>query len=799
MGEAIFLKAEGLAEAGNSVAAADEYYRMALETRSVEFGDRALFNAGREYERIGDYHGAIRAYEHLRVTYTDSRLLPDALNNLAFDYGEVGEHRKGAERYLALAQVLSAGEEARDALYNAFSFFSHAEDWQEAIEAGERYLSEYSSSADAPRVFFRTGECYLKLDDLSSASRVYDSFTELYPNSPMIVEAHFHLGRYYQTKGRVEEAARYYLHSSSLHSALENRGLEGNAYYAAESLFFATRIQHSQYASIEFTLPVEAINLQRIQKETNLRLLVDQYTRVVSYGTDRLPEAVFRIGEAYEDYAVSWANQELPVMPSSARAVKSREINSQATQIFSQALAAYTRAVDAIRRVISSGNSVTDQETTQSDSILARADRWLTLSGEKISETLYRMAEVNMASVSRLLQAPVPTDLSEMATLEYKSQVLMRAVRPSLEVVIEAHKRNLSVSDSLGLQTRWADASRSRVLSSASLLGKELRILAVRALDAFNRRSLLFSRAVFGNGRGATEDLTHAMINFIELSKSYTKGAIGFDERGVAAASQCEVGTEALAAYHNGLVRFALSMADSVESAMTAASVFVTRADELFSSTGELRYEEALTAFEDHVFFLGDHLKETLETAYAVSQAFDPPAASASWIGVRLVRMDPETYADRLNLPVEQIVVRTDTTWRYTTAYEAGWDRVGFNMAGWRWVTNGSEGGSDQRQYRIRAESTIPGEKTFYLRKEVNIPGYPISGKMFFRAEAPKRVLVNSVHVPEEGASEPVSFIACLTKGSNLFAVECPRARTFVLEGAAQIRYIPENVLPKEN
>jgi len=60
LGEAIFRNAqewppEPVQEAG------DEFIRMALEAPKVDFKDRALFNAGREYDKIRDLDSAIRA------------------------------------------------------------------------------------------------------------------------------------------------------------------------------------------------------------------------------------------------------------------------------------------------------------------------------------------------------------------------------------------------------------------------------------------------------------------------------------------------------------------------------------------------------------------------------------------------------------------------------------------------------------------------------------------------------------------------------------------------------------------
>lgn len=805
LGEAIFLKAQAHADAGKGSLAANEYYRMALEVPSLEFADRALFNAGKEYEHIQDYSSAIRAYELLRVSYSGSPLLRDALNNLAFDYGEMGEYQKGAERYEVLANLLKEGEGARDALYNAYIFYIKAENWWKATSTGESYVFHYPDAKDASTVYLRTGDYYLKLNDVAGAVRIFSRFAEQFPDSPLVVEAYFNLGKYYYDRDSFEKAEETFRQTFTRSETLRDRGLEHNGYYAAEALYFASRLLHDRYNKILFTLPQASLDQALARKESLLQQLVDQYTTVVSYETQRLPESVYRIGEVYENFAQTWSNQEIPPMDPTLRAVKEKEINGRTTQIYSRALTAYKKAIPVLTKVLGETPLSEDADSAStssvSDSVVLITNSWLDKAKEKVSETLYQMAELNTQSIERLLNAPIPADLNEMARLEYKNQVLVRAIKPLLEVVEEAHRRNLHVADSLGLKNEWTEASRSKILTSLNLLAQEYGKLALDALEGYRRSVRNYRRITLSENGEASEDLLHSMVNFIDLSKSYSQDVVLNVKESVEKVAESRIGVSEIMNSQDGMIRFVLQLADTLEKLITLGLEDQNKAEELFESMGDLRYEDILAAFEDNVFFLKRNLKTILELAYRTDKEFKNPSPLGGWIKAWLVRMDPEMYTGEMSVPIEEMVVSTDTTWLYATNFLEGWKQLDFNTTGWYRAAQRIDSGipsGNNRDLQIYGVSPTGSENFFFIRKEINIPGFPILGRMYFQMDSTSRVFVNSMPMVGNMEAEPYSMTSYLREGKNLLAMECPRAERFSIGGAVMIRYIPKAALPKK-
>ncbi|NQT23787.1 tetratricopeptide repeat protein, partial [candidate division KSB1 bacterium] len=247
MGESIFLKAQALAEIGRSDLAAEEFLRLTLEVPQIDFADRAVFNAAREFDKDGQYHSAIRAYEQLRISYPGSSHLVEALNNLAFDYSELGEFEKGANQYAALVPLLKEGTEKKDAMYNAHVFYVKAENWRRAVETGEQYIAQYPDAEDTPTLYFRIGQYWKNLGEPFKAKQVYKAFIHQFPESLHCVEASYFLGRCSQKEDSLIQAIRMYDQAEEMNTRLKANGLPGNDFYAAEALFHGTELLQQEF------------------------------------------------------------------------------------------------------------------------------------------------------------------------------------------------------------------------------------------------------------------------------------------------------------------------------------------------------------------------------------------------------------------------------------------------------------------------------------------------------------------------------------------------------------------------
>ena len=803
LGEAIFLNAQVLAGKGEFAGAANEYYRMALEVPTMDFADRALFNSAREYERVGEYQSAIRAYELLRTSYSGSSLILDALNNLAFDYGELGEYHMGGERYEALANLVRSGEREKDAIYNAYVFYNKAESWHEAIRMADVYTSNFPDAEDASWIYFQIGKFHQHLQDFESAAKFYSSFSVRFPKSPLAVEAFYRAGKYYFDEDKLSTAENYFQQAFSMSERIKSMDLDENPFYAAEALFLASQIQYDRYKQIKFSLPLETQNRTVQHKESLLRELQKQYARVASYGTHRLPESVYRIGALYENFAVTLVNQEIPFMDATSRAVKEKEINERTTQIYGQALAGFQRATKIIKTLVDQPDLTIGVSDTlagiPSDTIYASSRAWMDKAQEKVSETLFQMAEVNTRSIDRLMEAPIPQDLGVIARFEYRNQVLLKAIKPLLDIVVEAHHRNLIVSDSLELNNQWTEASRVKIIYSLNLFAEKYRDLSFDALDTYRHLHSRFCMTSIQNRNEIPEDLATAFINMIDLSKSYSKAVVAFYWDAVNRANKIGIGENEILRIQDQMVQFALQIADSLERIIAEGEKDRQKADDLYQESGDSGIEEILITLEDNIYFLTENMQAVLEAAYTVEEGFTVASPSRGWLGVRMVKMDPETYSTRLNIPVLMMSVSGDSTWWFTGKYHEEWESPDFQMKGWYRNGQFSRAGTTPEApvQQVAILDSLARHGSVFVRKEITIPGYPVSGTVTFQNNPPDNIFLNGKRVTEKKEYTQLPLNIFLRESRNLLAIQWSGVYPFINESEVTVHYIPEHVLPE--
>jgi tetratricopeptide (TPR) repeat protein len=802
LAEAIFMRAKAFSDQNESGRAAAEFYRMALEVPTAEFADRAVFNAGREFEKARDYASAIRAYELLRVSYGGSNLNRDGLNNLAVNYAAMGDSLNAAARYEELSRISKDSTEAEAALTNAFVYYNHAGSWKRAVETGKTFSSLYPRSFNGPMVWLKTAEAVVHLNDDLYGAHQYNDLAVRFPQSPLGVEAYFRAGRLYQKNDSLLAAEKAFYHAYACHEALAQKGLPGNAFFASEGLYQSSLFLEKRYEAVSLVLPQQNFSRNLDEKQRMLRQLVENYAGVSAFQTHRMPEALFRIGRVNEQFAETWASQELPKLEPTLMAIKQKEINEQTVRLTRQALSAYLAASGAMSRRIQNADSL--KGSALPDTVKALIQAWLEKAESKASEQVFRTAEISAATFRELLNAPVPADLGEMARLEYRSQVLIKAVLPLAMTTVEAHKRNLAMSDSLGIGGGWADSSRVRILTSTGFLPAEFEKLAFSALGGYRRRMTRVRSDARKEAEGLAIETTNAMMNFLELAKTYSSQALKFRKTELIQAFQLGLLLPGIQTEERAASKFALGVDDSLGALKRLCDEDREWAGRLFETKNDPKVEEWLAVFEDNVFFIGETQKSVLEQAHAVLSGLPEPSPEGVRVAVRLVQEAPDVYAAKLNMPLENVVLEPDSTWMWSMLEHPGWEKTDFKAVNW-FRFSGTFGGDSILSKKAATSAGVgpfhggdsthaspnSGSGRLFIRKTFALGGIPVS----VNAEPPDstcRYYVNGLLMPVDPKPEPV--LKALHRGENSFAFQCPG----FLKVRFAVRFIPDRLLPKE-
>lgn len=693
LAEAIFLQAESLADSAEHFKAAEEYRRVADEVPDAEFADLALFNAGLEFDRAREYRRAVEMYSRLADSYPGSDYYLASLNNMALDYGELQDFQNAAITFERLAEEEPDSAKSETHLYNASVFYVKAEDWERAIRVNRKFVERFPDSPDADDLFYDIATYYLKLGDLDRANEIYGEYARKFPDSPRVVETYYRRGEYFESQGQMDLARTEYNLAIDKSRAFKEQGKDANDFFAAEALFRLTELDLQDYLAIEFRLPLETLARNKERKKALLKKLVDNYAKVAAYGTVRLYESTYKIGLVYENFAETWAHQDIPEAQEERRIVAQKEINQTATELYERALQAYKHSREVLTRLANqyqltmpaadtAAGLQTGRKVEQADTTLKVARRWIERSEEKISEVIYDIAEINFVSVTQLLNAPTPPGLDELTALEFRNQLLGKFVQPLVQEIVQAHARNLKESEELGLDNQWVEQSRSKILSTGNIIPKEYAQLAWQALEGYKKRIPTYQKTL-------TEDdvlamnIADEMANFIEFSRAFGKATLAGYQNSIDRAIELEIQSYVYQPTMEELFRFTDRLAAQIDSLARVASTLRKEYEEKSRQTGEAVYEDGLFTFEDNYFSLIEARKDILAMGFNLAQKYEVHNEQTENIVLNLVRSDPDQYAGLLGLQIHDWYVATDSSWRVWDKELPEWTESEFDDSGW--------------------------------------------------------------------------------------------------------------------
>ncbi|MDZ7384921.1 MAG: tetratricopeptide repeat protein [candidate division KSB1 bacterium] len=812
LAESIFLAAELLAEADEHASSAEEFRRVVTEVPEVPFGDLALFNSALEFDKAQEFNRAIDAYLQLLAGWPSSPYRFDALNNLAFDYREVNDFYNAALTYERLASLHPDAEKAKDALFNASVCFAASEDWGQAIRVNRLFLERYPQAREAEDLAYDIAGYYLKLRDWQKASESYGEFVAKYPTSPRVVESYYRRGEYFAEQGNREEAAVEYRKAVASHDELKAKGLPGNDFYAAEALFALAELDFARLAAIELRLPKARLQRSLQEKRELLLRLVKDYTRVAGFGTVRLYEATFRVGNCYEEFARSYAWQEIPRMDPTEEVVARNEVADVAAQLYRRAVDSYrtslsvlTRLAENYRRQLPVPPGADSAQVAAGDSVLRVAQRWLGRCKEKVCENLYTIAELKKAAAERLLAAPLPLGLDLLSAVEYRRQVLTVAAKPWIQGAVEAYAETVQEGVSLGVDNAWVQQARSAVIRVSNLLPDHFAALATEVLDDYRNREAQYL-ALVETGAQVTQagedlvELADQMANLLDFGAAFAVNFTSGYEETLKRARAHGFDGEGLPTTEEKLTRGLFSYVERLDSLCTLTRQRKVDFEAAYRERQEPVYRDAMLTFEDNYFAAHEGLLRILETGVGVCDSLGIDNVWSKNLVLHLARFAPDTYAARVGLVVVADSVATDQRWRAYHEYAKGWTSPGFDEEGWTVptiVAAAREPGRPTGFYlwSVRPETVAVHFDTLkqvlssdveyrlgpvaYLRGTFIVEGLPVNASVHLAADASYNLFVNGhyiaqvVNPPDKPLSVYVHDVTdFLQTGPNVVAVQ---------------------------
>ncbi len=710
VGESIFKNAERLEQEGAYLEAAKEYKRVYEEASAyVNFVDASLFRSARNFERANEWQRAIDTYNILINEFPDSRQVLAALNNIAADYKELEDYLNVARTNERIFEIFSGTPEAENALFNASLFYARAEAWQEAIRTNNTYIKTYPDNPESKDLLFENAKYYLKLGDLQNANRIYKEFARIYPNDPLTIEAYFNRGDYYLEHGQLDSAKIEFNAAIQRSEEFSRTGRDPNLYYAAESNFKLGQILNQEYRAMKLGPPQSTLREQLERKRAKLTEVETAFAKVVQVGSIRSFEAMYRIAEAYEEFANAIAHQQLP------ENLNREERLVQQSQIFAASVPAYEQAVEEYKEVLVNlpvlaeklnlsldsattapapvvpemtpeDTSVVVQKEVEADSTRDVALKWYGATREKISLIQYNVAERAADFITEYLRVENPNQ--GIRALVFQDQVLKQLVAPQVKITIEAHLKNIEVANELGLENRYVEESKRKVLLARNLLANEYKALTFQALDLYrNARPTLVDLIERGETATTPDGMDYYsyqddyIMQLIFYGKEFALIALNQYQTTVEIAQANNINNDTRITIEQNLTNFGYEsgnyMLELAAEARQQSEAYITK----FDSTQNENYQLGSTFFDDQYFELSGYAQNTLSQTYALSKTLGIENIWTQLMLAKLVELDPGSYLQ--DLPRQELTVSSGAGWRATTQYHLGWNLAEFDDSGW--------------------------------------------------------------------------------------------------------------------
>lgn len=463
----VFKQAESKAKSGDHATAAQKYLQLARDFRDVDIADKALFEAGLNFDSAGRTDEGVRTLLRIHQEHPKSELRIRSILKAAALYMEKKRFREAGETFLivqknfptdtmgfaSIGWAADAYEKAPDLrkaaqtyesayrlypdhlktpgfLYNAGQMYEQGKEWGDAISVYKLLGDKYPKSTYAIEAVFSVPLILEKKGDFAKAATAYEDFARQYENDKgKLIRAHLGAGKNYKNLGNEKKAVEHF----SKCIAVYKKANEGERELMppaipAEAAYLAGEMSYDKMKKTRLD-GTKGQNANRVsQMQENLVQAIQFYAKGVEMAEEEWAlRSTIRMGDLFFTIATI-SDNERPVGLSSDDRLRSR-IESKATipEYLAKATELYKKNLDiALNQGID--NPLVD--TT----------------GMRMMEA-YLFKGESMEELSRLLpQAPLPKGAGK----EEREQ-LKQAADETMVKAGETYREALSVAQTYGL------------------------------------------------------------------------------------------------------------------------------------------------------------------------------------------------------------------------------------------------------------------------------------------------------------------------------------------------------------
>jgi len=721
----------------NFSAAAEQWYRIYLETPGYKDVDQAIYFAAENYDKEQEFYRSNELYNQLIERFPNStKLVENAHRNIYSNFIEMKAFSlssKQAERNYYYFAKNNNTELAEYYLYKAFEDVKKAKDLKEAFRLSELYVEKFPGSPFASEVLFGTIGLQTDLKDDKGVFDAYGKFANQFPEDFRTVEAFYRRALYLEKQGDFAGGLVEHQLAVDRNRDLKKKAKPSSPFYAGESLH---RIGKKLFSSFEeITINFNNGETELPRKETAFKTYRDNQVELRNLGLEqggsfyRAIEATYNIGKAYEDIADQSANRnaEDGGFRGTDYISKQTEIHYTASDFYNNAYQIYLQTYNQVKDyqkainelLLRNQDSVKTNDISMPDSTLKLISTIDSLTATKTSEMLYHAAEANHKVVMIIIEDK--SILSTISDPNLYMQVwagLIDNITTDVEGAIALYRKNMDLSAQLKIENDWVQLSRQAITDLSDLKATKYEELVKYSIESFDNNANEFSKVVETDTEPASDAILNKqtiMITAVENSKNYVSTTIAEYANALKVVDANNLGKDLRIQVENRTTQFLYSVGTAeLDRAGTLQQTRKRYDLTSIANPEQYWYLDATYTLDDITNILKTTAMDILENGIGFMTSY---GVFTDWTGkiiTKLITVDPQRYGNLLgDIDLRSsLVYQTDDTWKATSALEENWYQGSVNDTTW----NQAEISFSSSQLTVDFSDTYSGPKSVLIQ-----------------------------------------------------------------------------------